>query len=76
MSDQISPAAAKLLAAADEVLAMAKHFQADDRLGDAIACAMFANEYVRAARAMQDMEDASKAYDQQKGRDERKAPDA
>lgn len=58
-----SPAVAKLLAAADEVLVMARDSQAADRVGDALACAMFANEYVRAARAMQDMEDASKAYD-------------
>lgn len=59
-----SPAVTKLLRAADEVLAMARDFQAHDRHGDAVACAMFANEYVRAARAMQDMEDASKAYDE------------
>lgn len=59
-----SPAVAKLLRAADEVLSMARDFQANNRPGDAMAYAMFANEYVRAARAMQDMENASKAYEE------------
>ena len=58
-----SPAVTKLLSAADEVLAMARELQAQDRSADALACAMFANEYVLAARAMQDMEDAAAAYD-------------
>jgi hypothetical protein len=56
-----SPAVAKLLAAADEVLGWANDAQAAGKPGDALACAMFANEYVRAARAVQDMEDAAKA---------------
>lgn len=55
-----SPAVAKLLAAADEVIGMARDFQAAGRHGDAMACAMFANEYVRAARAMHNMEDAAR----------------
>lgn len=64
MSETTSPAVAKLLGAAEEVLAMARNLTADNRPGDALACAMFANEYVRAARAMQDMENASKAYEE------------
>lgn len=64
MSDKnTSPAVAKLLRAADEILVMARGFRDHGRPSDAMACAMFANEYVRAARAMQDMETASKAYD-------------
>ncbi len=47
-----SPAVAKLLQAADDLLAMAREFQKGGRPGDAIACAMFANEYVQAARAI------------------------
>lgn len=58
-----SPAVQKLIAAADEVIGMAKDFQAAGRDGDALACAMFAAEYVRAAKAMQAMDDASAAYD-------------
>jgi hypothetical protein len=46
-----SPAVTKLLSAADEILAMARELQAQDRPADALACAMFAGEYVRAARA-------------------------
>jgi hypothetical protein len=37
---------------------MAKELRAQGRDDDCLACAMFANEYVRAARAVQDMEDA------------------
>ncbi len=55
-----SPAVAKLLAAADEMIMMAKELRAQGRDADCLACAIFANEYVRAARAMQDMEDASR----------------
>ncbi len=58
-----SPAVTKLLSAADEVLSIAQDLQAQDRPADALACAMFASEYVRAARAMQDMEVAAGAYD-------------
>lgn len=60
MSGPPSPAVKKLLHAADEVLAMARDFQAQDRPADALACAMFANEYVRTARAIQDMLDAGR----------------
>lgn len=63
-----SPAVAKLLAAADEVLGWAKAATAAGKPVEAIACAMFANEYVRAARAMQDMENAAKAYDERSKR--------
>lgn len=62
-----SPAVAKLLRSADEVLAMARDFQASGNHGDALACALFANEYVRAARAFQDMEDASRKLDRTLG---------
>jgi hypothetical protein len=58
---EVSPAVARLLAAADEVLTMAKELRAQGSDADCLACALFANEYVRAARAMQDMEDASHA---------------
>jgi hypothetical protein len=58
-----SPAVTKMLSVANEILAMARELQAQDRPADAIACAMSANEYVRAARAIQDMEDARAAYD-------------
>jgi hypothetical protein len=51
-----SPAVAKLLSAAEEILAMARELQAQGRPADAIACAMAGNNYIRAARAMQDME--------------------
>jgi ribosomal protein L22 len=54
-----SPAVTKLLSAADEVLAMARELRAQGRPADCIACAMVGNAYVRAARAMQDMEDAA-----------------
>jgi hypothetical protein len=65
-SETTSPAVVRLLRAADEVLTMAHGFQANGRPGDAMACAMFANEYVRAARAMQDMENASRDYEDSK----------
>lgn len=64
--DPASPVVAKLLSAADEALGMARELLAMDRTGDAMACALFANEYVRAARAMQEMEDASRAYEESK----------
>jgi ribosomal protein L22 len=51
-----SPAVAKLLSAANEILAMARELQAQGRPADSIACAMAGNNYVRAARAMRDME--------------------
>lgn len=57
----VPPAVAKLLAAADEVLAMARELRSRGRDADCLACALFANEYVRAARAMQDMHDAGKS---------------
>lgn len=62
--DPANPAVAKLLSAADEALGMARELQAMDRPGDALACALFANEYTRAARAMQETEDASRAYEE------------
>ena len=58
-----SPAVTKLLRAADEPLAMAREMQAQGRYAEALTCALFANEYVRAARAIQHMEEASAAYD-------------
>jgi hypothetical protein len=51
-----------LLAVADEVIAMAKELQYQGRHADAVAFALFANEYVRAARAMQAMEEATHAW--------------
>lgn len=63
-----SPSVTRLLQTADEVLVMARDLRDAGRPADSLACAMFANEYVRAARAMQDMEDASAAYDAGKAR--------
>lgn len=58
-----APAVTKLLSAADEILEIARELQAQDCPAGAVAFAMFANEYVRAARAMQDMEVAAAVYD-------------
>lgn len=66
-----SPAVTKLLRDADKVLVMARELQALNQPANAIKFAMFANEFVRAAHAMQDMEDASKAYDLQKSKRDR-----
>lgn len=60
---ELAPGVRNLLSAADEVIAMAKDFQAGGRDGDALACAMFAAEYVRAAKAMQAMHEASEGLD-------------
>ena len=48
----------RLLRAADEVIAMATEMQPQGRPDDAFSCALVAAEYLRAARAMQDMKDA------------------
>lgn len=57
----MSEAVTKLLAAADEVLGWATALRDHGRDADCLACALFAAEYLRAARAMQEMEDASAA---------------
>lgn len=56
-----SPAVAKLIGAADELIAIAKELRAQGREAECLTCAAAAGEYVRAARAMQDMENAFKA---------------
>lgn len=54
----MKPSVETLLSAADEILAMAKQAQADGDSYAALCLALHGNEYVRAARAMQDMHDA------------------
>jgi hypothetical protein len=49
---------ATLLSAADEILSLAKRAQAEGNNHAALCLALYGNEYVRAARAMQDMHDA------------------
>ena len=62
-NEPASPAVAKLLASADEVLAMAEDLRSRGLIAESVAFALHANEYVRAARAFQDMNDASQTLD-------------
>jgi hypothetical protein len=50
------PTVRRLLDAAYDAMATAKELQARGRHADALACALFANEYVRAARSLTDMD--------------------
>lgn len=50
------PTVRRLLDAAYDAMASAKELQAQGRHADALACAIFANEYVRAARSLTDMD--------------------
>lgn len=59
MGAEMSAGTMRLLKGADEFLVMAKDFQAAGRDGDAMACAMFAAEYVRAAKAVQAAHEAA-----------------
>ena len=45
----------RLLDAAYDAMATARELQAQGRHADALACALFANEYVRAARSLTDL---------------------
>jgi hypothetical protein len=62
----VSPAVTKLLAAADEVLVMAKDLRKKGLHAESLAFALHANEYVRAARSMQTMETAAADYEKSK----------
>lgn len=59
-----SPAVIKLLRAAYEVLTMVYICMAAGRDADALAYTLLANEYIRAARAIEDMEDAARASEE------------
>jgi len=63
-SEPVSPAVAKLLAMADEVLNMAEDMRARGLVAASLSFALYANDYVRAARAFQDMDDASRALNE------------
>jgi hypothetical protein len=62
MSEPTSPEVKRLLNNADQILDAARAMVSQNRPHSAIACFMLARDYVGAARAIQDMEDASKAY--------------
>ena len=53
-----SPAFEALLAGANEFITIAKQFKAEGDDGSAIAAVLFANEWLRAARAVRDLEAA------------------
>ena len=60
----VSTATQKLLDAADEGIALARRMQDAGRPGDALACMALANKYSQLAKAVHDMDEAAKAYDE------------
>ena len=59
----VSPATQKLLDAVDEAIVLARRMQDAGRPDYALACMALANKYSQLAKAVHDMDDAAKAYD-------------
>jgi len=57
--EPMPPAVRRLLELAYETIAQANELRAQGRHADALSCALFANEYVRTAKAIAGMEEAN-----------------